>query len=212
MVGETSLFEVIRQGGFFMGMVWILLLVGSIVSWAVALERFLKFRAAQAGSARLTERVCKLVKAGNLNEARGLAQNAEGIVGQLLAAGLAQPGKDRGFFEERLVRAAGLLLENLESRLPLLATIGSIAPFVGLFGTVLGIIRAFRHLGAQAEAAGAAAVSAGIAEALIATAAGLGVAIVAVLFYNFYQNRLQRIESLLQRTASELSEAFYDRK
>jgi biopolymer transport protein ExbB/TolQ len=129
-----------------------------------------------------------------------------------VAAGLANPAKDRHFFEERLARTGGEMLEGLETRLPLLATIGAIAPFVGLFGTVLGIIRAFRNLGAQTEAAGAAAVSAGIAEALLATAAGLGVAIVAVLFYNYFQNRLQRMESLLERTASELCEAFFDRR
>ena len=212
MLGETSLLEIIRQGGFFMGLVWLALLSASVISWAVAVERFLRLRAAQAGSARLGERVIKLVTAGNLNDARALAQNEQGALARLFQAGLAQPGKDRSFFEERLRRASLEILEDLERRLPLLATIGAIAPFVGLFGTVLGIIRAFRHLGAQGEAAGAAAVSAGIAEALVATAAGLGVAIVAVLLYNYFQSRLQGVESRLERAASELSEAFYDRR
>ena len=212
MVAETSIFEVVRQGGVIMGLVWLALLAGSVASWAVAAERFFKFRKAFQGSSRLSDRVCKLIKAGNLNEARGLCQNEENSIGRLITAGLAQPGKDQGFFEQRLDRAIGIEIEELDARLPLLATVGSLAPFVGLFGTVLGIIRAFKHLGAQSEAAGAAAVSAGISEALVATAAGLGVAIVAVFFYNHFQNKLKNLENLLDRTASELSEAFFDKR
>lgn len=212
MLGDATLWQVIKTGGFFMMLVWLLLLTGSVLSWGIAIERFLRFRKAWSGSRRLGERVGKLVKAGNLNEARALTQNEEGSVARLLHAGLAQPGKDRGFFEERLRRRALVELTDLESRLPVLATIGSVAPFVGLFGTVLGIIRAFRHLGVQTQAAGAAAVSAGIAEALVATAAGLGVAIVAVLFFNFFSTRVQRVEGELTHAASELSEAFFDRR
>ena len=89
------------------------------------------------------------------------------------------------------------------------ATIGSTAPFVGLFGTVLGIIRAFRDL-ALANAGGAAVVSQGIAEALVATATGLFVAITAVFIYNWFQSRLNEIAQEAEIVISEMNERFGD--
>jgi len=96
-------------------------------------------------------------------------------------------------------------LLRFENRLPLLATIGSIAPFVGLFGTVLGIIRAFQDL-ALANAGGASVVSQGIADALVSTAAGLFVAITAVFFYNLFQARLNEAAKEAEIVISDMNE------
>ena len=86
-------------------------------------------------------------------------------------------------------RAAAAEITHLESWMSLLGTIGSTAPFIGLFGTVVGIMRAFHHM-AQTGAGGFAVVASGISEALVATALGLGVAIIAVALYNYFQVRL----------------------
>jgi len=113
---------------------------------------------------------------------------------RVVGAALARRGEPRPALEEHI--QATLATENLRigAHLGIVGTIGNIAPFVGLFGTVLGIIRAFRDIG-QVGAAGPAVVASGISEALIATAAGLFVAISAVVVYNFFviwQNRLAR--------------------
>jgi biopolymer transport protein ExbB/TolQ len=87
-----------------------------------------------------------------------------------------------------------------------LATIGSIAPFVGLFGTVIGIMKSFHFIG-ETGAGGFAVIAAGISEALVATALGLGVAVVAVAFYNYFEARLDRIEAALRIHAGHVGEA-----
>jgi biopolymer transport protein TolQ len=92
---------------------------------------------------------------------------------------------------------------RLESRLPLLATIGSATPFVGLFGTVVGIINAFTGIGA-AGSASLAVVAPGIAEALIATAIGLFAAIPATIFYNIFVARLRDLQEAIRLFSSEL--------
>jgi biopolymer transport protein TolQ len=92
---------------------------------------------------------------------------------------------------------------RLESRLPLLATVGSATPFVGLFGTVIGIINAFTGIGASGSAS-LAVVAPGIAEALIATAIGLFAAIPATIFYNIFVARLRDLQEAIRLFASEL--------
>ncbi|HEY5039316.1 MAG TPA: MotA/TolQ/ExbB proton channel family protein, partial [bacterium] len=114
---------------------------------------------------------------------------------------------DKTDLRQAMEREAKIQLLRLEKRLPLLATIGSIAPFVGLFGTVLGIIRAFRDL-ALANAGGAAVVSQGIAEALIATATGLFVAITSVFIYNSFQARLNEMAQEVEIVISDINERF----
>jgi len=98
------------------------------------------------------------------------------------------PLHDRESFEAELSRIEA----ELEKGLPTLATIGSVAPFIGLFGTVIGIMRAFYAMSIH-KAAGIAVVGRGIAEALVCTAAGLGVAIVAVVAYNAFRTAIRRI-------------------
>src|SRR5205085_2858176 len=97
-------------------------------------------------------------------------------------------------------------MEQLKRPLWILGTVASSAPFIGLFGTVVGIIRAF-HSMAIMGSGGFAVVAGGISEALVATALGLGVAIIALIFYNYFQVRLDRIESALTIGAARLVEA-----
>jgi biopolymer transport protein ExbB len=116
--------------------------------------------------------------------------------GAMTADELADIGAERRFEE----------MEQLKRPLWILGTVASSAPFIGLFGTVVGIIKAF-HSMANLGSGGFAVVAGGISEALVATALGLGVAIIALIFYNYFQVRLDRIESALTIGTARLVEA-----
>ncbi|HVT09156.1 MAG TPA: MotA/TolQ/ExbB proton channel family protein [Polyangia bacterium] len=150
-----------------------MLIALSVMSMAVMLERLWYFRAHRVGRSELAAEIRTLLKQGDdhkLAEEVGPSEMAAAIEG----------AKTR----ERL---------RLERRLPFLATLGSNGPFVGLFGTVLGIIKAFHDLAATQGTAGAGAstVMAGISEALVATAIGLLVAIPAVVAFNYFSRRVR---------------------
>ncbi len=171
----------------------------SILLFAVVLERLWALRGTLRSTARLTAAVVPVLSRGEwaaaLESLRAhRACCARRVFGDLLDAAPAVPlselervAQDRTFEE---VQGAG-------ANLWVLGTIGSSAPFIGLFGTVLGIIRAF-HAIAIAGTGGFAVVAAGISEALIATALGLAVGIVAVVFYNYFQNRVEQIDTALR--------------
>lgn len=205
---DLSLRSLFQHGGLTL----VVLLLASLWSWIIIVGRLLAFRRAEAASERLAARVAKLARAGQLAEARELAQGEDGSLARLLHAGLAHGSRDKAVLTEALQRRQAEELLTLESRLSILGSIGSVAPYVGLFGTVLGIIRSFHSLGqGAADAAGAAVVSAGIAEALVATAAGLAVAVPAVIFFNAFSRRLTVLETRLEMAASELVEALTDK-
>jgi biopolymer transport protein ExbB/TolQ len=205
---DLSLRSLMTHGG----VILFVLLLASLWSWYLIVERWLVFRRAEKGSERLATRVAKLARVGQIAEARELAQAEEGCVGQLLLTGLAHGSHDKDVLEEALERKQAEELMGLEHNLGTLGTLGSVAPYVGLFGTVLGIIRSFESLGqGGADAAGAAMVSAGIAESLVATAAGLAVAVPAVVLFNAYSRRLTVLETRMAMGASELTEALTEK-
>lgn len=208
MGANQGLFEMLSHGGVTL----LALVIMSMWSWIIIVERWRRFSAATRGSERLSGRVAKLVRAGQLHEARELAGNPEeGALGRLLHAGVTHGTKDKTVLDEALERRAVEETSALEARLGTLGTIGSVAPYVGLFGTVLGIIHAFDALAKSGQEAGAGLVSAGIAQALVATAAGLAVAVPAVIFYNSFSRRLADLDTRLALASSELLEAFFDK-
>ena len=207
MFKESGFLDLLAHGGLTL----YLLMALSLWSWSIIIDRWLKFRRAENGSERLSFRVAKLVRAGQLGEARELSASEAGCLGRLLLAGVNHGGKDRSLFEEALERKAVEESKLLEKKLGTLGSIGSVAPYIGLFGTVLGIIRAFQALARSGQEAGAAMVSAGIAEALVATAAGLAVAVPAVVFYNAFARRLSDLDTRLALASSELVEAVFDK-
>ncbi len=106
-------------------------------------------------------------------------------------------------------RTTAAEITRLERYLGVLATLGNVSPFVGLFGTVLGIIRAFEAI-AKTGSGGLGTVSAGIAEALVATAAGLFVAIPAVMAYNYFLGKVKLFATAMDNTASEMVDRLLD--
>lgn len=180
----------------------------SILSLTVIAERLWALRNIVGQTAQLTRGVHQDLTRGDLGAALERAEADRGVPagrvfsevvrhgGTMTSDELADIGAERRFEE----------LEQMKRPLWLLGTVASSAPFIGLFGTVIGIIKAF-HSMAIMGSGGFAVVAGGISEALVATALGLGVAIIALIFYNYFQVRLDRIESALTIGTARLIEA-----
>ncbi len=176
--------------------VWVLyfLILLSVISLVVFLERLIFFGRNRSDFSRLATSIEGLLQGGDWEgfqkEIKGMRGVEASVIGRALAS------VERGALAVEEVMGGVLAMEKLrmERGLTFLGTVGSNAPFIGLFGTVLGIIRAFRDLSMNQQE-GAAVVMAGISEALVATAVGLFVAIPAVVAYNFLQRRIKEIIS-----------------
>lgn len=189
----------------------LLLFFFSVLSWGIILYKFRAFRALdreeqqfRTVSARTQEpeELRRLARRFGRSPSAAVMlaimerSTPEGVLGDrypnFLDAGAESPGLDLRYLERVAASVIQDQVIKLELYLPFLATTGNITPFVGLLGTVLGIIEAFRQIGLQGTAS-VAAVAPGVAEALVATAAGLFAAIPAVMSYNYFLSRLRKI-------------------
>lgn len=170
----------------------VLMLLSSVLIVAVALERWLNVRRARSTIRRLDERVVEAARRGDLEEARRLCENVKTPLREVFTSGLDRAlGRVRGHPRLAMQREQRRALAHLRSIVWTLGTAGALMPFVGLLGTVLGVMASFHALGeAGAGGGGFAVVSGGISAALIATAAGLFVALEAIIFFNFLQNSI----------------------
>jgi biopolymer transport protein ExbB len=184
------------------GAAWVmwLLLALSVVSVAIMLERGWFYYSLRDDLAGLARSLSEYLRRGEVAEAKRLMENSPSAEAAVVVAGLVEAERGAPAAEEAMAGAAALQRMKLEKRLAFLGTLGNNAPFVGLLGTVIGIVQAFDELGkaSKTQAVGAAAsaiapqtVMTSIAEALVATAIGLIVAIPAVAAYNTFQ-RLTR--------------------
>jgi biopolymer transport protein ExbB len=186
------MWELLKQGGVVMYPLGIC----SLLTITIFIERVIRFRQADRDPAQVLE---KLEAATGKDNAMSQWQDEPSPSIRAVAAALAGRGLAVERVEERVRAALSAEGLRLSAHVSVVGTIGNIAPFIGLFGTVLGIIRAFRDIG-QVGAAGPAVVATGISEALIATAAGLFVAISAVIAYNWlitWQARILRRAELV---------------
>ncbi len=189
---------------------WILLIL-SVLSIGMILERYFALKKVSADSQRIRARIKLALQSNSIEDVEELAKDPSSLEGR--AAGYAlKHMKDAGSkgLEEIFNTFALTERPELEKFLGFLATVGSNAPYVGLFGTVLGIMKAFNDL-ATAPEAGQQTVMAGISMALVATAAGLFVAIPAVAFYNYYSKQVKSIFQNLE-SVKELCVAYAKKK
>jgi biopolymer transport protein ExbB/TolQ len=214
--------EMFRQMGLAAWAVAIVLFVMSFWSIGVAIERFYTYGQARKQSKLYAPQVAKHLKDGRLKEAIALSGSKDfrySHLAKVVLAGLQeyQFQQESGTTLNRedvldtvrrsIQRATALTASDLKKGVTSLATIGSTAPFVGLLGTVIGVINAFVGIGATGTGS-IGAVSVGIAEALIETALGLFVAIPAVWFYNYLSNRLEYFNVEMDNSSSELVDYF----
>ena len=187
----------------------IVLLVFSIASLAVAIGKIWSFWNFRDELTNGSRRLAAVVNNDGLSAGLTFANSDDTVLSKVFLAGHAKRAGGRDEVMRSMEITARTYVSSLERWLGVLGTVGSTAPFVGLFGTVLGIITAFRAL-SIAEGAGPAVVADGIAEALVATAGGLLVAIPAVIAYNYFVRAVQRISVELEASAYEFVECIVD--
>ena len=199
-----------------------ILVIMSMISFGVAIERIYTFTQARKQSKLYAPQVAKHLKDGRLKDAIAISSSKTyrySHLAKVVLAGLQeyqfQQESGANLSREDLVdtvrraiqRASALTANDLKKGVSALATIGATAPFVGLLGTVVGIITAFQGIAATGSG-GLGAVSAGISEALVETALGLVVAIPAVWFYNFMTGRVEYFNVEMDNSSSELVDYF----
>jgi biopolymer transport protein ExbB len=222
--GEAIAFDPIsmwRAMGWPARSVVILMFIMSAWSIGVMIDRWIAFRAARKQSRLFAPAVAGALKDGKIDEAIAIAeQNKRSHLAKVVTAGLQEfqahqasteiSGETIEASKRALERAAAIVHAELKRGVSSLATIGSTAPFVGLFGTVLGIINAFHGISAQ-KSTGLAAVAGGIAEALVTTAIGLFVAVPAVWMFNYFTSKIEAFDVEMDNSSSELIDYFIKR-
>jgi biopolymer transport protein ExbB/biopolymer transport protein TolQ len=209
-----------NQMGWAARVVVILLFAMSALSVGVMIDRFITYSAARKQSRYFVQAVAGALREGKLDEAIRIAErNKKSHIAKVVASGLADFQASSGLPEDEIIAASQRGLERsvaithaeLKRGLGGLATIGATAPFVGLFGTVVGIINAFRGISEQ-KTTGLTAVAGGIAEALVATALGLFVAVPAVWAYNYFTGKIEAFDVEMDNSSKELINYFILRR
>jgi|TARA_B100000745_G_scaffold295044_1_gene238734 biopolymer transport protein ExbB/biopolymer transport protein TolQ len=216
MEGGMNLVEMWSQMGFVAKGIGYILFIMSFWSVGVAVERIFTYKKAKDQSKLFAPQVAKHLKEGRLKDAIAIGNKKEykySHLAKVVGAGLSeyQFQQDGGLGREDMLdtvrraiqRSSALTSSDMKKGVASLATIGSTAPFVGLLGTVVGIINAFVGIAATGSG-GIGAVSAGIAEALVETALGLVVAIPAVWFYNYLTGQIEYFQVEMDNSSSEL--------
>jgi biopolymer transport protein ExbB/TolQ len=211
-----------NEMGFVARAIAVILVIMSMISFGVAIERIYTFTQARKQSKLYAPQVAKHLKEGRLKDAIAISSSKNyrySHLAKVVLAGLQeyqfQQESGANLSREDLVdtvrraiqRASALTANDLKKGVSSLATIGATAPFVGLLGTVVGIITAFQGIAATGSC-GLGAVSAGISEALVETALGLVVAIPAVWFYNYLTGRIEYFNVEMDNSSSELLDYF----
>ena len=218
MEQQFTITEMIKHmGGVAIGTV-VVLLIMSVYSIAIMVERYLTYTAAKKQSREFAPRVAQALKNNRIEEAINISdKHRKSHLAMVVSSGLQEfrahgdssdvSGDTIEASKRALQRAIAIKTAEFKRGLSGLATIGSTAPFVGLFGTVFGIINAFRGM-KNAESAGIAAVAGGISEALFATALGLLVAVPAVWLFNYFTGKVDGFIVEMDNSASELVDYF----
>lgn len=181
----------------------VILFFCSVLSVAFTLERWWYFRKAKVDGETLLTGVRKLIEAGKYDQVEAACLKHPSPVAQVVHYAVVNRKHPRAELEELLATKRMEERLKMERWLGVLGTMGNTAPFIGLFGTVVGIIKAFRDL-ALSGAGGPAVVAKGIAEALVATAAGMAVAIPAVILYNYFQRKVKTLSVEMEVYSSRL--------
>jgi biopolymer transport protein ExbB/biopolymer transport protein TolQ len=186
-MNDFSLFSMVKQGWPVLS----ILLAMSVISTAVFIDRWLSLRRTRCEATQFIRQTIRVIKERGLEAALAYCGKYRVPVAAAALAVLEQSG-DRSTRERALEHAIQLEIHQLGRGVAMLGTIASTAPFVGLFGTVVGIIKAFANI-AVSTGGGAEVVSAGIAEALVTTACGLLVAIPSVIYYNYCAHAIKHL-------------------
>ena len=212
---EVSLLMLWADAGWFARGIIALLGFMSVISLGTGVQKWWRFHKARRGTKQFAPEFARYLQEEQLDQAIELAENTkESHVARVLGEALAEvkpllrdratiTSADINSAERAIERQMLIILSELKRGLAILATVGSTAPFVGLLGTTMGIVNSFTGM-ATSGTGGLAAVSAGIAEALITTAFGLAVAIPAVWLFNYFQTKVENMTVEMTYTSKEM--------
>ena len=200
MFAGKTLLQVLAMGGFTM----YLLLFCSVLSLGVIIDRLASFwRKSRVRRAAFMDRIKDELRKKDIERAIEICRDLEAPFAKVVLAGLEKAGRTEKQVSGVMERQIAMEVGKLERLTSIVGTIGNIAVYVGLFGTVLGIIRAFHDI-SLAGTGGMDVVIGGVAEALITTATGLAVAVPSVVLYNYFSRRIERFVSDMELAASEV--------
>lgn len=194
---SMALINLLFQGGYMMIPIFLL----SIVAVYVYVERIRTIGRAAKTPAGFMDNIKKLVADGDLNGAKLLCRQSETPIAKMIGKGLSRIGSPLKNIEVSIENVGKIEIYNLEKNLSLLATISGAAPMIGFLGTVTGMIRAFISIAQEEGAVSPKLLSAGIYEAMLTTAAGLFVGIIAYLGYNYLVTRVQKVVHTMEYTS-----------
>ena len=188
------MFEFIARGGVLV----IPILLCSVLVLAIFCERLIRFSLLRSRGAGLAEKVIAALRSGSEADARRIADESRSPMGHVLSRGIAYRDQDRETLETVMVHATDEEVRNLSRYLQALATIGNIAPLLGLLGTVIGMIKAFMVIQQMGGKVNAAVLAGGIWEAMLTTALGLAVALPTMVIHSYLLSRVDNYEARLQ--------------
>ena len=202
MFAGKTLLQVLSMGGFTM----YILLLCSVLSLGVIIDRLIAYgKKSRARRAPFMDRIREELRRKDMERALEICRDTDAPFARVVQAGLEKAGRTEKVLTGVMERQIAMEEAKLERLTSIVGTIGNIAVYIGLFGTVLGIIRAFRDISA-AGTGGMDVVIAGVAEALITTATGLAVAVPSVVLHNYFSRRVERFVDDMELAASEASD------
>ncbi len=192
--------DILEKGGMIM---WIIMFL-SVIAAVLIIERLFYFRRIRVDEEKMINRLKSTLKKGHFDEALSICENNPSPITNLMKVGIEHRGYSAETIKETILDAANLEIPKMEKHLPALGTITHIAPLLGLLGTVTGNISAFGVLGKLGSVGDPGLLAKGISEALLTTAAGLIVAIPAIIFYNYLVNKVNHSIIRMENRANEM--------
>jgi len=195
------MFELFNKGGFLMYPIFF----SSLLAIAIFFERMFYLKSIKTSTRKFGNRISDLIRKGNINFAITACRKNFSPISQIILAALLKHGNSREEIKEVIEDTARQEVTILERNLPILATVGNIAPLLGLLGTVFGMIKAFQVV-SVVGVGNPEALAGGISEALLTTAFGLSVAIPTIVAYNYLAHRVDRQIKEMESTSVEILE------
>ncbi len=198
------MYEFVIAGGWLM----VPILACSVAVIAIAIERYWALRPARVVPPALLHQVWSWLKSHQVTRQKIQELRDSSPLGKILAAGLSNAGHGRDIMKDSIEEAANQVIHDLERYLAILGTVAAIAPLLGLLGTVIGMIKVFSAIMLQGTG-NAAVLAGGISEALITTAAGLSVAIPALICHRYFERRIDSLVVVMEDQAVKLVDALH---
>ena len=191
------MFEFLSKGGILV----IPILLCSVLALAIFVERIIRFAQLKSRGAGLAEKTVETLRAGNEKEAYKMLEESNSPMGRVLLQAIDVIDQDRDTLETVIANSTDEEVRNLSSYIQALATMGNIAPLLGLLGTVMGMIKAFMVIQQMGGKVNAAVLAGGIWEAMLTTALGLAVALPTMVAHSYLLSRIDKYEARLQSGA-----------